>query len=76
MLPKAVFWDMDGTLVDSEPLHDRALAAILRSLGIEPPPDLHERVLGQAALPVYRMMRDEFGLDLAFEDWIMRKYRH
>lgn len=76
MLPKAVFWDMDGTLVDSEPLHDRALAAVLRSLGIAPPPDLHERVLGQAAIPVYEMMRDEFGVDLTFDDWIMRKYRH
>ncbi|MCC2688565.1 MAG: family hydrolase, partial [Rhizobiaceae bacterium] len=37
MLPKAVFWDMDGTLVDSEPLHDRALAAVLQGLGITPP---------------------------------------
>jgi HAD superfamily hydrolase (TIGR01509 family) len=76
MLPKAVFWDMDGTLVDSEPLHDRALAAVLHSVGIEAPADLHERVLGQAALPVYEMMRDEFGLDLPFEEWIARKYRH
>ena len=25
MTPKAVYWDMDGTLVDSEPLHDEAL---------------------------------------------------
>ena len=76
MLPKAVFWDMDGTLVDSEPLHDRALAAVLQGLGITPPADLHERVLGQAAIPVYEMMRGEFGLTLPFGEWIMRKYRH
>ena len=76
MTPKAVFWDMDGTLVDSEPLHEAALVAALRSVGIAPPADLHERVLGIAAWPVYEMMRDEFGLDLPFDDWIVRKYDH
>lgn len=76
MTPKAVFWDMDGTLVDSEPLHEAALVAALRSVGIAPPVDLHERVLGVAAWPVYEMLRDQFGLDLAFDDWIVRKYDH
>ncbi|MCZ8543690.1 HAD family phosphatase [Mesorhizobium qingshengii] len=76
MIPKAVFWDMDGTLVDSEPLHEAALVAAMRSVGLVPPPDLHERVLGVAAWPVYEMMRDEFGLDLPFDDWIVRKYEH
>lgn len=76
MTPKAVFWDMDGTLVDSEPLHEAALVAALRSVGIAPPTDLHERVLGIAAWPVYEMLRDEFGLSLAFDDWIARKYDH
>ena len=76
MTPKAVFWDMDGTLVDSEPLHEAALAAALRSVGIAPPLDLHERVLGVAAWPVYEMLRDEFGLSLPFDDWIVRKYDH
>ncbi|TIQ93686.1 MAG: HAD family phosphatase, partial [Mesorhizobium sp.] len=33
MTPKAVFWDMDGTLVDSEPLHEAALIAALHSVG-------------------------------------------
>ena len=76
MTPQAVFWDMDGTLVDSEPLHAAALAAALRSLGITPPDDLHERVLGRAAGPVYEMLRDEFGLALPFDAWIVRKYEH
>ena len=63
MTPKAVFWDMDGTLTDSEPLHEAALIAALRSAGVTPPSDLHERVLGISAWPVYEMMRDEFGID-------------
>jgi HAD superfamily hydrolase (TIGR01509 family) len=76
MTPKAVYWDMDGTLTDSEPLHDEALVAAMKSVGISPPPDLHERVLGIAAWPVYEMMRDEFGLKLPFDDWIRRKYQY
>lgn len=76
MAPKAVFWDMDGTLVDSEPLHEAALVAAMRNVGLQPPPDLHERVLGVAAWPVYLMMRDEFGLDLPFDEWIVHKYEH
>ena len=76
MTPKAVFWDMDGTLVDSEPLHEQALAAALQSVGITPPADLHDRVVGIAARPVYEMMRDEFGLGCPFDDWIVRKYDH
>lgn len=76
MTPKAVFWDMDGTLTDSEPLHEAALVAALKSAGIAPPPHLHERVLGIAAWPVYEMLRDECGLSLPFDDWIARKYEH
>ena len=76
MIPKAVFWDMDGTLVDSEPLHEAALVAALRSVGIAPPTNLHERVLGVAAWPVYEMLRDEHGLALLFDEWIVRKYDH
>lgn len=76
MKPKAVYWDMDGTLIDSEPLHLESLIFGLKSLGIAPPPDLHQRVLGVAAMPVYEMLRDEYGLRLSFEDWIPRKYTH
>ena len=76
MAPKAVYWDMDGTLIDSEPLHERSLVAALRSAGIEPPEDLHARVVGQAARPVYEVLRDQFGLGLEFDEWITLKYDH
>ncbi|PWK70601.1 HAD family phosphatase [Aminobacter sp. AP02] len=74
MIPKAVYWDMDGTLIDSEPLHERALVAALRGAGIEPPADLHARVVGQAAKPVHAVLRDQFGLGLDFDEWIALKY--
>lgn len=76
MIPKAVYWDMDGTLIDSEPLHEQSLIAALRSAGVEPPLDLHARVVGQAARPVYEVLRDQFGLTLEFAEWINRKYDH
>ncbi|TIM64317.1 MAG: HAD family phosphatase [Mesorhizobium sp.] len=52
------------------------MIAALHSVGIAAPANLHERVLGIAAWPVYEMLRDEFGLDLPFDDWIVRKYDH
>lgn len=76
MTPKAVYWDMDGTLIDSEPLHNEALVMVMRGVGITPPPDLHERVLGISAGPVYEMMRAEFDLQLPYDEWIRRKYDH
>src|SRR6478736_538603 len=76
MIPKAVYWDMDGTLIDSEPLHESSLVAALRSAGIEPPADLHARVVGQAAKPVHAVLRDRFGLGLDFDEWIALKYDH
>ena len=76
MKPKAVFWDMDGTLIDSEPLHEEALVVALRGARHRAAADLHERVLGVAAYPVYEMLRDEFGLGLPFDQWIVRKYAH
>lgn len=74
MTPKAVYWDMDGTLIDSEPLHEQAMASVLRSLGITPPADLHDRIIGISAMPIYEMLRDTLGLSLSFDDWIVRKY--
>ncbi|MBE3636870.1 HAD family hydrolase [Mangrovicoccus algicola] len=73
---KAILWDMDGTLIDSEPLHEHALVEALRSLGIEPDPRLHDKVLGMSADKVYEWLCAEAGLSLPFGDWIRIKYSH
>lgn len=74
MMPKAVFWDMDGTLVDSEPLHEKALRRALEEEGIVPPSDLSERVVGIAANIVHEMFCKEYGLHVPYDEWIARKY--
>ncbi|MEO9335840.1 HAD family phosphatase [Mesorhizobium sp. SB112] len=76
MTVKAVYWDMDGTLIDSEPLHEECLAIALRSVGVEPPSDLHDKIIGIAARPVYDLLRAEYGFDLPFDQWIGIKYAH
>jgi len=72
---EAVFWDVDGTLVDSEPYHARALTQVIEDLGHARPVDLAERILGEAAEDTYAWARTKFDLQIDFLEWITRKYR-
>src|SRR4249920_938720 len=68
-----VLWDMDGTLVDSEPLHEETLLLSLQDEGISPPPDPHDRVLGLSAAAIHQMFREQFGLNAPFDAWRRRR---
>ncbi len=70
-----ILWDVDGTLVDSEPLHEVALLQTLGSLGITPPDDFHENMIGKDALEVHLWCRDNLGLELDLQAWLHRKYQ-
>ncbi|MCB1329212.1 MAG: HAD family phosphatase [Maritimibacter sp.] len=74
MNPKAFIWDMDGTLIDSEPTYLAALEAVLSSAGQPPVPDLHENIIGLTSEATYTWLRDTHGLTLAFEDWSALKF--
>lgn len=75
MTKKAVLWDMDGTLLDSEPLHISALAQAMQLKGMVPPDDLHILVNGMSADNVYTWLKRSFGLTEPFETWIAIKYK-
>jgi beta-phosphoglucomutase-like phosphatase (HAD superfamily) len=73
---KAVLWDMDGTLVDSEPIAVEALRRAMAEQGIVPPDDLHDLVVGRPADELYRWYARDLGLNLDPVSWERRKHRH
>ena len=66
---RAVLWDLDGTLVDSEPLHVLATAAALDSLGLHPPPGYDDGLLGVSEEGVHAALVERVGLSLERATW-------
>jgi len=73
---KAVLWDMDGTLIDSEHIAVDALRAAMAESGIPPIPNLMERVVGVSADELYDWLVKDFGLTLDPISWERRKHHH
>jgi HAD superfamily hydrolase (TIGR01509 family) len=66
-LPAAVLWDMDGTLVDTEPLWFAAEAAIAERHGVPWGPDLSAELVGMP-LERYAQMLVDRGVELSAPD--------
>jgi len=61
---KAVLWDMDGTLVDSEKIWDISLAALYDKLDGELTPAVRASMVGSVAETTMRIVYTDLGLDL------------
>jgi len=59
---EAVIFDMDGVLIDSEPIHFEATRALLADLGIDYVPDLDENFFGCTDHDVFHALRARYGL--------------
>ncbi len=64
-LPGAVIFDMDGTLVDTMPVHFRAWKAALKEEDAEHafPEEKFYRYGGRSAMDILTEMKEEFGFD-------------
>jgi HAD superfamily hydrolase (TIGR01509 family) len=60
---RAVLWDMDGTLVDSEKLWDVSLHALYGRLGGVLTPEVREATVGGSAETVMRIVYADLGLE-------------
>jgi HAD superfamily hydrolase (TIGR01509 family) len=60
---RAVLWDMDGTLVDSEKLWDVSLHELYGRLGGVLTPEVRESTVGGSAFGVMRIVYGDLGLE-------------
>lgn len=74
MMTCAVLFDMDGTLLDSEPMHFAAMVEVLRLHGHEVPAGFSEEITGMAGAACHALLCDRLGLALSFEDYAVAKY--
>jgi HAD superfamily hydrolase (TIGR01509 family) len=74
MSRRAILFDMDGTLVDSEPLHQHALAAVLAHEGAMAPPGFDEASTGLSMQAAYALLRANSTLQLDYDTLVAAKY--
>lgn len=70
MTLRAVAWDVDGTLVDSEPLHHRALVAGCRLWGVDVSDLPDQAFRGIHMKDVWLALMNRFPRTLREQDWL------
>ena len=67
---RAIVWDIDGTLVDSEPLHKEAMIRVSAAHGQALPRAPLVTLLGKTTLDSYAMVQQLAPVPLSYEEWI------
>jgi HAD superfamily hydrolase (TIGR01509 family) len=73
---RAVLWDLDGTLVDSEPVHDLAFDAAVADLGLTVPHGFIETMLGVGEDGLHAALVAQAGYTGTLADWRAVKWPH
>lgn len=70
---KAVLFDMDGVIVDTEPLHKKAYFQMFEVFGAAVTPELYASFAGASTKKVCQTLIDQFGLNHTTEELIQVK---
>jgi len=70
---KAVLFDMDGVIVDTEPLHCKAYFKMFDAVNINVSDELYESFTGQATLPICKQLCEIFQLSESPETLVQLK---
>jgi len=70
---KAVLFDMDGVIVDTEPLHHKAYYMMFDAFNIEVSTELYESFTGQSTINICRRLCEHFNLSNDPEELVQSK---
>jgi HAD superfamily hydrolase (TIGR01509 family) len=73
---KAVLFDMDGVIVDTEPLHRKAYFKMFKDMNIDVSEEMYTTFTGKATLPICQDLVDGFKLTEAPETLVKCKRKH
>lgn len=73
---KAAIFDMDGVVVNTEPLHHKAYHQMFTDVNIEVPDELYASFTGQSTLEICQKLCHHFGLPLGPETLVELKRDH
>jgi len=73
---KAVLFDMDGVIVDTEPLHRKAYFNMFKDVNISVPDSLYNSFTGQATLPICTTLCETFSLNRDPRELVNLKRKH
>ncbi|XOV90409.1 MAG: HAD family hydrolase [Pseudomonadota bacterium] len=74
--PAAIVFDMDGTLLDTEPLYTKASQAVLDEYGETYTPELKRQCMGGDSHTSAQIVIDAFGLPLTSDEYLARREVH
>ncbi|MFV0421662.1 HAD family hydrolase [Oleidesulfovibrio sp.] len=63
-MPDAVIFDMDGVLIDSEPMHNKIQAAMAMELGIKITTEESKRFTGMSTVSIWQQLCSKHSLSL------------
>ena len=72
---KAVIFDMDGTLADSEPLHEKAERLMMDSLGLKVSESEHKSFVGSTDRHMWASLKEKHCLAFSLDELIRMKQK-